>query len=230
MVLPSLDREPNEGTCRICEETFTYQGITRHLKNCVNESSAAHDPSEWLHVRFRSAGIATKPYWLHTLVDPVNSLERLDTYLREIWYRTGNDRSEFSLTRTIYSSHPEQTGDRKYPVESMDCRIGDMIEQGTEIRYRFELQSSRSVVRGKVYGRLPVPDLGSDEDDWRVPGLLTLARNLVVRFECMHCGDEHADYRCFDCINGVCESCEPDHSADHRLLTVRNSPLATHPR
>lgn len=173
MILRNLDNDPNDGTCRICGNSFTYQGMTRHLKRCIGQHAVPRDSSQWLHIRLRLWAIATNSHWVHVLVDPMESLQSLDAYLRQIWCRDHDGLSEFDLTRTIYASDLEKIGDRKYPVESMDRRIETVIQKGTEIRHSYEVGAERSMVTGKVYGRSPVPELEPENNP--VPGVMTVA-------------------------------------------------------
>ncbi|MFP4599481.1 MAG: hypothetical protein ACLFVJ_14575 [Persicimonas sp.] len=155
-----LDETPGDGTCCICGNSYTYNGMTRHVKKCAVEHLASDNAPEWLHIRLRSFDITLRPArWLHVLANSAASLQQLDTYLREVWFGGGEKPSEFDIARTIFANEPAELKNPKYPVEPMTPALGEVLRRGTELRYAYELEKCRSLVDGKIYGHLPRPRL-----------------------------------------------------------------------
>jgi len=219
------DTDPGDGPCRICDATYTYNGITRHLRRCVAEQAGDDAPS-WIHLRFKSFTTASKPHWLHLLANPEAPLRRLDDHLREVWYFGTTVSTRLAISTETHSRRPNPEDPSDEAVDEMTEPMSEILEPNPEFNYFYAPQRSRLMLLGKVYSEgLPPPKTfrkTSPEAD-----VHTLARNESIHTSCDNCEAPDANYRCFDCFvpRWICQNCRTDHPDDHRLYEHKNTPL-----
>ncbi|MFP4599484.1 MAG: hypothetical protein ACLFVJ_14590 [Persicimonas sp.] len=172
-----FDDTPGDGTCCLCENSYTYNGMARHVKKCAADHLDSDGAPEWLHIRLRAHDITRDPLrWQHVLANPAASLHQLDTHLREAWFGGSEGLGCFDITRTIYASAPAQLANPRYPVEPMTPNLGDVLRRGTELSYMYEVKNFRRFGKAKIYGHLRRPRLHC-EDASPTPEIVTLARS-----------------------------------------------------
>jgi hypothetical protein len=201
------------GKCLACNQTFDKGNITKHLATCEPLKKAWPSSSiEGFHIIVSHAG-----YWLH-LAAPVDlTLERLDSFLRDIWLECCGHMSAFTIGSQRYLKPFERGMDER----SMKVAIGKVLAPKMKFLHEYDFGSITEltlVVNGP----------------WQMPerkrrGVVVLARNDPPEMKCMDCG-EAADQICSQCSwrrpdAWVCSSCAEDHDCgEDMLLPGVNSP------
>lgn len=67
-----------DGTCHLCEETYTKRGMSRHLRSCLP------DVADGSIYHLRVVGQRRSDYWLHLAVAETTTLSALDQFLRDL--------------------------------------------------------------------------------------------------------------------------------------------------
>jgi hypothetical protein len=214
-----------DGTCRLCGETYTGQGITSHLKRCLADHANQGALHHGLLVGVRADGFGGR-YWFYMLVRPEASLFELDAHLRETWLESLGRPSAFEIEGIQYLNTLEAGEvEDDSPVQSMDTDVGAVVRPRTEFDYLYDLQHPDRFEL-VVYDPYPCPS--SLVDDPEEADVVTVARNESDEAECATCGGD-AVYICPVCAEAdveegfyACETCRDEHDAD--LLPIVNSP------
>ena len=239
-----------DGQCRICEETYTGQGMSSHIKRCLKDHANLAAIHHGLLVGVRADGEAGR-FWMHLLVRPEASLEALDDALREIWFDGGEATSVFDIEQTRYVSTleepqaPEEDG--APALEPLGVDIGAVIRPRMEFGYLYDPQAPTELEL-TVYDPYPCPaKLVDDESEADV---VVAARNTLEGVACSTCENE-AGFVCSTCVAAdeieevaegddddeeafevvgpfVCEECRAKHEG-HEVRALVNTPR-TNPR
>ena len=88
-----------DGRCTLCGETYTKQGMTRHLRSCTQDHVDAGDRPTF-HL---SIGDAYRTdYWMHVEIEQETTLAALDEFLRDIWLDCCGHMSSFTIDDVEY--------------------------------------------------------------------------------------------------------------------------------
>ena len=231
-----------DGQCRICEETYTGQGMSSHIKRCLKDHANLAAIHHGLLVGVRADGEAGR-FWMYLLVRPEASLASLDEALRGIWFEGGEAPSVFEIEETRYVSTlaapqaPEEEGEPA--LEPMSTDIGAAIRPRMEFRYLYDPQEPTRLEL-TVYDPYPCPaKLVDDESEADV---VVAARNTLEGVACSTCENE-AGFVCSTCVAAdeleeiaeedeeafevvgpfVCETCRAKHEG-HEVRALVNTP------
>lgn len=218
-----------DGRCTLCGETYTKQGMTRHLRSCTqNHVDAGDRPTFHL-----SIGDAYRTnYWMHVEIEQETTLAALDEFLRDIWLECCGHMSSFTIDDVEYvKPYTEEESMLGFGVErrDMDISLGELLEGGLEFTHEYDFGTTTEL-------SLRVADLGygdtGDEglQDHGYGAIRVLARNEPPEIKCETCGapatsvcTEHL-YR-QESEAWLCEDCTAAHEwDDHLFLPVVNSP------
>lgn len=178
-----MTADPTEGTCRYCGDTFTRQGMTRHLRACEDRSAAisgagAEAARTYLHLEVRDA--YSGEYWLHLEMAGPARLAELDAYLRRIWLECCGHLSRFTI------------GDPWRGKEvPMDAPAGRVFHDGRELAYMYDFGTSTELSVRHVDERS-----GAGTADGAIA---LLARNEPPELDCQRC-EEPAAWLCMQCV------------------------------
>ena len=194
----------NIGTCLLCNENINHRSITKHLHKCLE--NALHDPSEKEKI-FLMKIFAGKLFWLYIEINGTSTLDKLDSFLREIWLECCGHMSQFSIEREeSYSSD-----------EGMKQKIHRVFDIGTEFDYEYDFGST-TYLEGKVISNRP-GKLSA--------GIRLIARNnMPEEFQCVTC-KKHPEVICSICLDFLCNKCQKKHKnceGEEFMLPVVNSP------
>ncbi|MFB6375209.1 MAG: hypothetical protein ABEN55_19285 [Bradymonadaceae bacterium] len=215
-----------EGTCRICGESWTGQGITSHIKRCVSDHANLGAVHHGLLVGMRADGPAGR-YWAYVLVRPEASLATLDAALRELWFADDGAPSVFDIEGTRYvssigetevSTESEESGEAEAPEKSDKAEESEASEEadesdempaiepmsvdvGATIRPRMDFRylydpQDPTEVELTVYDPYPVPDSLLDAES--EAEVVVAARNDLEGVSCSSCENDPS-YVCLAC-------------------------------
>lgn len=217
-----------DGTCHLCEETYTKRGMSRHLGGCLPTA----DGEDSYHLRI--AGERRSDYWLHLAVAETTLLSTLDRFLRDCWVECCNHLSAFSIGDQRYE-RPSDDGrmGESHRAQSMDVELGSVAARVDSFDYTYDFGSETALdVRVVETGDWSISGLEAEGTETDYEGIVLLARNHPPDIECEVCGAS-ATTICQTCLRDpaadawLCESCATNHESDcdrPRYLPVVNSP------
>ncbi len=211
--------ENSQGTCFLCGSTFDKKVMTKHLKSCVKEKASKEQPTRKKRSRKQELfhllveGRYLPEYWLHIEVPVYNTLEDLDSFLRDIWLECCGHLSAFTIDKTKYSEHPWE----EYGEKGIDAKLCDVLRPRLRFYHEYDFGTTTHLALKVVTKRE-----GKDED------IRLLARNNPPAIKCLSCG-KPATQVCPQCnwenAGWLCDKCAPNHECgDEMLLPVVNSP------
>jgi hypothetical protein len=204
--------------CYICNNTYSPEGFTRHVKSCIVKNKNAElqtvpDNDSVYLIKITERYV--KGYALYLLIDGCVLLGTLDNYLREIWLECCGHLSTFLIDGQRYDCSPE------YPGEyDMNHEIRNLpIDKKFEYMYDFGSTSYLQLELMGIY-KYKHTDIG----------IHLIGRNTFSTPKCSSC-DKEADVYAVnpDSIKGqfMCSSCfdkkekEVDEIYEH---PITNSP------
>lgn len=211
--------QPPDGTCLLCDDTYTKQGMTNHLATCREE----HIPSERETVQLMIEGRYRPDFWAHLDIDSEATLADLDTFLRKLWLEPCcGHMSAFTIGEERYSIRPMDTLDE----HDMDVPLQQVITDGTEFTHEYDFGTTTELA-----GRVTSTEMGAPENDTSRHGLdaiQLLAQNELPDIHCGVCGAP-ASVVCsihnHEQDGWLCDDCAQDHECNEEMfLPVVNSP------
>jgi len=217
-----------DGTCKLCEETYTKQGMSRHLGSCLPDS----DDGEIHHLRI--AGERRSDYWLHLAVAGTTLLSALDQFLRDLWVECCNHLSAFTIGDQQYERPYDENGvGGTRRTQSMAVELGSVAAGVDSFSYTYDFGSETALdVQIVETGGWSLSTLEADGTETGAEGIVLLARNHPPDIECETCSAP-ATTICQTCLRDraadawLCESCATAHEEGcdrPRYLPVVNSP------
>ena len=217
-----------DGTCHLCEETYTKRGMTRHLDSCLPDV----DDGPIYHLRI--VGQRRSDYWLHLAVAGTTPLSTIDGFLRDLWVECCNHLSAFTIDDQRYEHPYDEDGlGGANRSQSMDIKLGSVAATVNSFSYTYDFGSETALdVRVVETGDWSLSTLEAEGTETGYEGIVLLARNHPPDIECETCGAP-ATTICQTCLRDrgadawLCESCASTHEdgCDRpRYLPVVNSP------
>ena len=218
-----------DGRCTMCGETYTKQGMTRHLRSCKQDHVNAGDqPTFHLSI----GDTYRTDYWMHVEIEQEATLETLDDFLRDIWLECCGHMSSFTIDDVEYvTPFTEEDSMLGVGVErrDMDVSLGELLEGGMKFTHEYDFGTTTEL-------SLRVADLGYGDtgaegtQDHGYRAIRMLARNEPPEIECEACGapatsvcTEHLYMQAGNAW--LCADCTAAHACDdHLFLPVVNSP------
>lgn len=191
--------------------------MTRHLKACLEKHAA--DDGKQVHMFHISVHSRYLPmYWLHVEIPGAQTLEVLDSFLRRLWVECCGHLSCFTIGDRRYSVYPLDNPIFGRPEKSMNHRIYNVLDSGTEFGYEYDYGSTTE---------LTLRVAGVRKASVKKPQLTLLARNHPPAWECVKCGKPatliEAQGWGLDTDALYCDACAEDEAED-MFLPVVNSP------
>jgi hypothetical protein len=228
-----MKRAIPKGKCIFCNELFSKQAMTRHLKSCkkrkeIGSQDTKKKRKEMFHIVVDCPGIPE--YWMHLEVPANFSLEQLDGFLRNIWLECCGHLSAFTIDGVRYSSYLDADGpifsfigDPFFHKEEddMESDLIDVVEVGKEFSYEYDFGSTTEL-RLKIADKYETPTSKAS--------IKVLSRNEPVEETCVDC-EQPATQVCTECYyespGTYCDKCLPKHDCgDDMALPLVNSPRA----
>ncbi len=197
----------SEGECLYCKQIFSQKEIGKHLAKHLLEMDK------------KDAGKVAKPYFhieveagemfLHLLVKGDSKMEKIDSFLRNIWLECCGHMSEF--------------GHKSFEVK-MKQKVADVFESRVKIFHDYDFgTTTRVFLKGLKSYNLNLKE-----------GLILMSRNEPLKIMCSSCKKEPAVNMCSTCCwekdSFFCEACSEKHEevcedfADYSSMPVVNSP------
>ncbi|MFH1510060.1 MAG: hypothetical protein ABIF10_00085 [Candidatus Woesearchaeota archaeon] len=186
--------------------------MTRHLQSCKERFEAQKkEKNEEDVFLFRAGG---GPFWVYFEVPANSTLEKVDSFLRELWLECCGHLSAFTIDDVNYASSPQ----KEYDDRSMRVMLKNVLRPGMSFVHEYDFGTTTRLGLKCVSVRK-----GS-----KIKGILVLARNNLPKFECSICR-KPAQEICTECAwqgNGLlCAGCAKKHECgEDMLLPVVNSP------
>jgi hypothetical protein len=208
-----------EGRCSLCDEQYTKQGMSNHLRAC--RSDHVEDVQDTFHLR--AEGAYRSDFWVHFEIAADATLQSLDQFLRYLWLECCGHLSAFTIGGVRYAAQPMGELDER----NMNVTLSTMLDDGVEFTYKYDFGATTELSLRVV-----------ERDDHRCGFGVTanygdmsvrlLARNEMPDIRCGVCGDE-ATAACsahpYDEEGWLCNGCQADHECGPELfLPVVNSP------
>lgn len=213
-----------DAACRICSNTYSSRGMTRHIKSCLkSHGNSRHG----LHLRITDTWDST--FWMQVVAGAETTLADLDLLLRKVWLECCGHLSDFEIDGVRYEPGRQQGGGFGFgpPTKSADIALNRVLPEGQTFSYTYDYGSS-TYLEGKSYGAAPWPEKLELDAPESTPGIQVLARNPMPEIECSQC-QRTAEWICTDCRwhgeGFLCSEHARDHPCGHELLLpVVNSP------
>lgn len=131
-------RTKSEGKCQLCNETFSKQAMSRHLKSCIEKSASAKSPSGRKAKAADTFLISVEgrylpQYWMHLEARADATLGDIDGLLRYVWLECCGHLSSFNVAGKRYDSTPDDLGgffDDEDEAGGMDEKLSRAISPG----------------------------------------------------------------------------------------------------
>ena len=212
------------GYCFFCENTYDKRGISRHLKSCKarKEAEAAEKGKRERLFQIRVESPYVSDYWLDIEMAANNTLDGLDSFLRDVWLECCGHLSQFTINDVYYISHLDPSspfgGWRK--EHDMNISLAKTLPMNKKIRYEYDLGSTTGLtikVMAERQGSLP-----------RGKKVRFLSRNFAPAYLCSVCQKETATWvNVFDYEAGIfCDQ----HAKEHQNWSEGFLPLVNSPR
>jgi hypothetical protein len=200
------------GKCTLCQTNVDKKAMTKHLAKCrLAKRPVGQARPKAFHLLVEGHGLPE--YWLHLEVSTQTTLEKLDSFLRDIWLECCGHLSAFRIGPTAYMSQPYEPDDK-----SMNIAVGNILSPKMEFYHEYDFGTTTEL-KLKVISEI--------EGLTREP-IHLLARNEPPVIKCSLCG-KTATQVCVECIcadkGWLCEACAEKHECgEEMLLPVVNSP------
>ena len=216
-----------DATCRLCGDTYTSRGITRHVSACLSKHRGQLTPNgnaersvSTYHLRVRGYGLASSDYRLNLCASAEATLADLDQVFRDIWLECCGHLSAFTLDDVRYSVSPSDGFGFGPPERNMDHPLHRVLDADTEGYYEYDFGTTSELELSVI----------SELDLQPKQPIQLLARNEPPELTCAGCDAADATQICTECLwdddqaPWLCESCSEDHSHDEwAQLPVVNS-------
>lgn len=208
-----------EGICKYCNKSIAGRAMARHLLACVEKKKANSEDNGNERIFLIKAG--AEPFWVYFEVNSSDNLEKIDSFLRELWLECCGHLSSFIIEGANYNSDGYIDID---PIEdkelkSMNIQLGKVLRQGLAFNHEYDFGTTT-----KLGLRLLSERLGK-----KLEKIEVVTRNNMPDFKCA-CGKPSKEI-CTECLweKGeeamLCDQCAKEHECDEEMfLPVVNSP------
>ncbi len=221
-------RAQTSGKCQLCNETFSKQAMSRHLKSCIEKSAS---PKSATDRKAKAAdtfllsveGRYLPHYWMHLEARTEATLRDIDELLRHVWLECCGHLSAFTINAKRYDVVREDDSwgfmGEEEEVEGMDVSLDDTLAPGQKIDYEYDFGTTTDLTL-KVISRQASRPLKKPVE--------ILARNEDPQIPCDYCGapaKKICSYCVFEGGGWVCNKCKRKHKCEEEaFLAVVNSP------
>jgi hypothetical protein len=194
----------SEGKCWSCSQLFSQKEISKHLSGHllkIEKEASTQSPEVYCHIV-----VEADLMFLHLLVKGNATMEKIDTFLREIWMECCGHLSEF----------------RNKNVEiEMSQKVKSIFGAKVKFLYAYDFGSTTTVTLKGVKNY----NIENNED------IILLSRNEPLEITCSGCGKKPVVDICIAChYKFYCKSCSAKHKKecedfkDYAKMPVVNSP------
>jgi hypothetical protein len=215
-----MAKATTDGTCLLCQGTFSGAGMSRHLEACRKKHPPEEaDPSRRARVfHLRIEGQYRPDYWLHVEVEAKSTLADIDQFLRDLWLECCGHVSAFRIDDQSYVSHLMDD----FREKDMRVSLDKVFAPKTLFTYLYDFGSST-----RLAGRV----VSEGDGAGRLEPVRLLARNHPPEIPCGVCG-KPAELLCPFCSyepkGWMCKACARKHTCPdvepELYLPVVNSP------
>lgn len=214
-----MSGEPPEGRCTLCDELYTKQGMSNHLRSCRTD----HYKEDQDTFHLRAEGTYRPEFWVHFEVAADTTLQSLDQFLRHMWLECCGHMSAFTIDDMRYSVQPMEQFDER----DMDVEVGAVLDEGREFSHQYDFGTTTELSLCVVERDDHHCGFGVTADYGDMPVRL-LARNDMPDIRCGVCGDEATvvcSVHSHEQDGWLCDDCQADHECEREMvLPVVNSP------
>lgn len=189
---PSLQ---NRGACAYCGREMTRGWMARHLRTCEKRLAAQTEADRTrrrkqtlYHLQVEDAW--SSYYWLQLEMRGEATLERLDSYLRDIWLECCGHLSQFEIGGVYYTQIMDDGLDFR-DEKGMDVPVGELFTPGMEIPYEYDFGTTTELLIKVMDQRVGRPTTSHP--------IVLMARNNCPEAVCMVCG-QPASWLCIECL------------------------------
>jgi hypothetical protein len=216
-------QKQTKGKCVYCGKEFAKSGISRHLKTCATRqqtiSEEKGEQERLFHLQVQ--GTWRPEYWMHLEMPGSLTLEKLDTFLRDIWLECCGHLSAFTINGTRYEFSVDPTWDYwGEKPHTMKHKLSTVFYPGLKTAYEYDFGSTTSLDITVVAEREGVPN--------RAKPIHILSRNGPPDIPCENCGQQQATrIYTWEDYKELCDACGDASGFDNEgWLPVVNSPRA----
>lgn len=214
--MPATRRE-DPGCCLLCEAMINKGQMTRHLNRCI-EKNLSHRSKGGKLFHLVIEGRRLPMYWLHVEIPGGTTLERLDSFLRDIWLECCGHLSCFAIDGQRYSVHPMTDPLFGVSEQSMGKRVHRVLGPGVKFTHEYDYGSTTE---------LSLRVVGVRDGSTKSREIVLLARNKAPDLRCFTCGKPatqiHASGWGLSLDDLLCRACVGEED-EEQLLPVVNSP------
>ena len=205
----------SEGSCYYCKKVYAGSGISRHLTTHLQKLEKENISSKKsYHIRIKGG-----PYFLHLLVKEDVKLNKLDSFLRQIWLECCGHLSSFE----IKGAPRKWTGDFDDFGLNMNSKVSKFFKKGITLDYQYDFGSTTQLEINVLNEYFAVERRG----------IVLLSRNEPLKILCHSCEEKPATSMCLlwhEDGSMFCKSCAKKHEEvcsdfeDYSHGNVVNSP------
>lgn len=204
-----MANESYEGICSFCNEVITKKTHVKHFIKCTEKLKfesqfEAKQPHKYYQILVEAK--YEPVYWMLIEASSILTLNKVDSFLRDIWLECCGHLSEFSVQRNKID---------------MNRKLYDVLQPKLVIDYEYDFGTSTDI-------KLKVLEVIESKYD---KAIRILAMNTKPEIICSACEIKPAAYMCDICSEEIlCEDCIKKH---HCLIEEGEelcSPLVNSPR
>ena len=196
----------SEGKCEYCKELFSATAMTKHLLWCVARKKKFSDKGN--HETFLMMA-SSGPFFVYFEVDADATLEKIDEFLRVIWFEYEH-LSAFTIENVKYNSKCNDS------EQNLNHKLSNILDTNSSFSYEYDFGTPTKINLKVLQKRI-----GSQKR------IEVIARNNPPEIKC-RCGNR-AKTICSKCIweksSLFCFGCAKNHiCGEEKMLPVVNSP------
>lgn len=232
------------GKCSFCNETFSKSGIGRHLQKHIQDKVLLSQSGKSFMLKVeQNPKWGSTPYFLMLWIDGETKIQKLDSFLRQIWLECCGHMSSFTNPKMVnrggmfdffgannFLEHGNAKEYEKFVEESsgeigMSKKANKTLSKDLKLIYQYDFGSTTELLV-TVINEFPIK-----ADD----SIVLLSRNEPPNLPCDLCGNEAATQICAVCASYkdevlFCKKCAKKHAktcddfAEYAAMPVVNSP------
>lgn len=216
-----MPRLNSTGQCALCGETFSKNGIARHLQTCRRDHAPKASSKAKPRQTFLLAveGRDLPMYWMYLELPTDLTLAKLDRFLRDTWLECCGHLSAFTIEGERYDVLPAHDFWGWGPPEkNMKHPLAGVLRPRLKCYHEYDFGTTTE---------LALKMISEQEGIFKGKAIRVLARNDPPDIPCGKCG-QPATQVCVECMYSgqgwLCEEHAEKHRHPEMFLPVVNSP------
>lgn len=204
------EKNVTKGVCSICNSVVSRAGAKSHINKCLDQVDESATDAFLIKVQWPHKNPI---YWLYLSVPFKSTLEKLDSYLRNVWLECCGHLSQFVINHKRYSSDFEPDPYLSYLEFPMTIRCDKVLFPDVKFIHEYDFGTTTELLL-EVVGVIKSVSKNKIE---------LVMRNQEPTFICSFC-DKKAAFVCAQNEYRFCNDCVDFDDERLYLLPLLNSP------